>query len=172
MNVFRSYAAKNQFPVNKRTRRGRPRWKQTIARLAPPLCPIFLRIFFSFFNFNFYFIKKINFFWHVTGDMWHVTCDTWQVTGDRWHLTPDNWHMTHSVGWTFSQNFSSLALPVWDWVYISRPGKDSIKILSRIYRVDGHPRVMKIWTFCPRPAQCPWPTSQSVYKMGCDWEAW
>ena len=23
--------------------------------------------------------------------------------------------MTHSVGWTFSQNFSSLALPVWDW---------------------------------------------------------
>ena len=23
--------------------------------------------------------------------------------------------MTHSVGQTFSQNFSSLALPVWDW---------------------------------------------------------
>ena len=23
--------------------------------------------------------------------------------------------MKHSVGWTFSQNFSSIALPVWDW---------------------------------------------------------
>ena len=39
----------------------------------------------------------------------------WQVTGDRWHVTHDTWHMTHSVGWTFSQNFSSLALPVLDW---------------------------------------------------------
>ena len=27
----------------------------------------------------------------------------------------DKCYMTHSVGWTFSQNFSSLALPVWDW---------------------------------------------------------
>ena len=25
------------------------------------------------------------------------------------------WHMTHIVGWTFSQNFDSLAFPVWDW---------------------------------------------------------
>ena len=23
--------------------------------------------------------------------------------------------MTHVAGWTFSQNLSSLALPVWDW---------------------------------------------------------
>ena len=30
-------------------------------------------------------------------------------------MTRDTWHMTHSVGRTFSQNFSSLALPVWDW---------------------------------------------------------
>ena len=29
-------------------------------------------------------------------------------------LTPDAWHMTHSVGWTFSQNFSSPALTVGD----------------------------------------------------------
>ena len=36
----------------------------------------------------------------MTFDMWHVTCDTW--------------NMTHIEGWTFSQNFSSLALPVWD----------------------------------------------------------
>ena len=27
----------------------------------------------------------------------------------------DTWHMTHSVQWRCSQNFSSLALPVWDW---------------------------------------------------------
>ena len=39
----------------------------------------------------------------------------WHVTGDTWHVTCDMWHVTHSVGWTFSQNFSSLALPVWDW---------------------------------------------------------
>ena len=39
----------------------------------------------------------------------------WQVTGDRWHVTRDTWHMTHSVGWTFSQNFSSQGLLVWDW---------------------------------------------------------
>ena len=48
-------------------------------------------------------------------DMWHVTGDTWQVTRDTWHVTSDTWHVTHSVGWTFSQNFSSLAIPVWDW---------------------------------------------------------
>ena len=48
-------------------------------------------------------------------DMWHLTRDRWQVTGDTWHVTRDTLHMTHSVGWVFSQNFSSLALPVWDW---------------------------------------------------------
>ena len=37
------------------------------------------------------------------------------MTGDRWHMTHDTWHMTHSVGWTFSQNLSSLALLVLDW---------------------------------------------------------
>ena len=39
------------------------------------------------------------------------------MTGNKcmWHVTHDTWHMTHSVGWTFSQNFSSLAFPVWDW---------------------------------------------------------
>ena len=38
------------------------------------------------------------------------------MTCDRWHMTCDTWHTTHSLRWTFSQNFSSLALPVWDWV--------------------------------------------------------
>ena len=47
--------------------------------------------------------------------MWQVTRDRWHVTRDTWHVTHDTWHMTHSVGWTFSRNFSSLALPVWDW---------------------------------------------------------
>ena len=41
-------------------------------------------------------------------DMWHVICD-------MWHLTQDTWHMTHCVRWTFSQNLSSLALPVLYW---------------------------------------------------------
>ena len=42
--------------------------------------------------------------------MWHVTWDTWHVTRDMWHMTNDSW----GEG-TFSQNFSSLALPVWEW---------------------------------------------------------
>ena len=25
------------------------------------------------------------------------------------------WHVTHSAGWSFSQNVSFLAAPVWDW---------------------------------------------------------
>ena len=53
----------------------------------------------------------------MTDDIWHMTCDRWQVTCDRSHMTHkcDTWQMTHSVGWTFSQNCSSLALLVWDW---------------------------------------------------------
>ena len=39
----------------------------------------------------------------------------WQVTRDTWHVTYDTWHMTYSVGWTSSQNFSSLSFPLWDW---------------------------------------------------------
>ena len=39
----------------------------------------------------------------------------WLVTRDMLNVTCDTCHMTHSVGWTFSQNFSSLALLVWDW---------------------------------------------------------
>ena len=43
--------------------------------------------------------------------MWHVTCGTW-------HMTRDMWHVTRLGGWTFSQNFSSLALTVCDlWYY-------------------------------------------------------
>ena len=53
--------------------------------------------------------------WHLTPDTWHLTPDTWHLTPDTCHLTPDTSHMTHSVGLIFSQNFSSLALPVWDW---------------------------------------------------------
>ena len=32
-----------------------------------------------------------------------------------WQVTRDTWHTTHSGWWSFSQNYSSLALPVWDW---------------------------------------------------------
>ena len=44
-----------------------------------------------------------------------MTGDRWQVTIDSWRMTCDMWHRTHSVGETFSQKFSSLALPVGDW---------------------------------------------------------
>ena len=47
-----------------------------------------------------------------------MTCDTWHVTCDMWHVTRDMWHMTGWGGWTFSQNFSSLAHTVPDlWYY-------------------------------------------------------
>ena len=40
--------------------------------------------------------------------------DPWQLTPDMWQVTLNTWHMTHGGGWTISQNFSSLALTVWD----------------------------------------------------------
>ena len=43
-----------------------------------------------------------------------MTCDTWHVTCDTWHVTRGIWHVTCLGGWTFSQNFSSLALTVCD----------------------------------------------------------
>ena len=50
--------------------------------------------------------------------LWHVTSDMWHVTRDTWHVTRVTWHMTCLGGWTFSQNFSSLALTVCDlWYY-------------------------------------------------------
>ena len=56
--------------------------------------------------------------------MWHVTCDTWHVTRDTWYVTHDMWHVTRFRGWTFSQNFSSLALTVCDlWYYEGILGK-------------------------------------------------
>ena len=44
--------------------------------------------------------------------MGHVTPDTWHLSPDTGYVTHDMWHMLR--GWTFSQNFSSLALTVWD----------------------------------------------------------
>ena len=51
--------------------------------------------------------KKKSGIWHMTCDARHVTCDTWHVTCDMlW-------------GWTFSQNFCSLALMVCDLWYLA-----------------------------------------------------
>ena len=48
----------------------------------------------------------------------NMTPDTWHPTPDMWHLTPDTWHITHDGGWTYSQNFSSLALMFWvSWCF-------------------------------------------------------
>ena len=57
--------------------------------------------------------------------MWHVTCGTWHVTCHMWRYT---WHMTCDMfggGWTFSQNFSSLAFTVCDlWYHEDLEEKD------------------------------------------------
>ena len=58
-------------------------------------------------------------------DIWHVTCDMWNMTHDTWHMTRDTGHMTRLGGWTFSQNFSTLALTVCDlWYYEDLEEKD------------------------------------------------
>ena len=36
------------------------------------------------------------------------------LTQDMWHVTHDMWHVTHGGGCAFSQNFSFLALTVWE----------------------------------------------------------
>ena len=55
---------------------------------------------------------------NITCDRWHMTVDTWKLTCDTRHVTRDTWHLTCLGGWTFSQNFSSLALTVCDlWYY-------------------------------------------------------
>ena len=75
-----------------------------------------------------HFVKKINKNRNkkIKKYMWHVTCDTWHVTRDMWQVTRDtSWHVTCLVGWTFSQNFSSLALTVCDsWYYEDLEEKD------------------------------------------------
>ena len=51
--------------------------------------------------------------------------DTWHLTPDTWNVTCDMWHVTHGGGWTFSQNFSSLAPTVWDlWCHEDWEEKD------------------------------------------------
>ena len=37
------------------------------------------------------------------------------VTCDTWHVACDAGHMTVGVMWTFSQNYSFLALTVFEW---------------------------------------------------------
>ena len=84
------------------------------------------------------------------------TCDSWHVTCDTWHVTCDTWHMTHSVGWTFSQNFSSLALPVWDWQcfeYIST--NHDLRGLAR-YSVYMTATSGPFWTATTKPWNYPY----------------
>ena len=59
------------------TRWGRPRWYQTLHRLAPPLFKTKTH-------------KKT-----LTPDTWHLTPDTWHVTGYMWHGTHGMSHMSH-----------------------------------------------------------------------------
>ena len=55
---------------------------------------------------------------NVTPDTWHLKPNTWHLTPDTWHLTCDTGHVTNCGGWTFSHNFSSPALMVWDSQYL------------------------------------------------------
>ena len=62
--------------------------------------------------------NKLHHFVQKKNYIWHGTCDMWHVTRDMWHVTRDMGCVTYCRGWTFSQNFSSLALTVCDlWYY-------------------------------------------------------
>ena len=39
----------------------------------------------------------------------------WHMTYDMWHMTKDTRHMKCGGRWIFSQNFTPLALTVWEW---------------------------------------------------------
>ena len=91
--------------------------------------------------------------------MWQVTRDRWHMTGDRWHVTHDTWHMTHSVGWTFSQNFSSLALPVWVY-WCFEDLEENHHLLTLAPATPGLLKTLKVWQ--PISAYPPPPTPVSV----------
>jgi hypothetical protein len=76
--------------------------------------------------------------------MWHMTRDMWHVTRDTWHVTRDMWHVTRLGGWTFSQNFSSLAFTVCDlWYYEDILGKGWLnEWVTRLF--VGQPRLHRV----------------------------
>ena len=54
-----------------------------------------------------------------------------EMTRDKCHVTCDTWHMTGGGRWTFSKNFSFLALAVWEW----RFDKNTFTTLKKIYQL-------------------------------------
>ena len=77
----------------------------------------------------------------------------WHEPRDTWHVTRDMRHMTCLGGWTFSPNFSSLALTVHDlWYYEDLEEKDdSINELmsdEAVYRTaPATPGLLNIYFF-------------------------
>ena len=59
------------------------------------------------------------------------------MTCDMWHVTCDMWHMTCLGGWTFSQNFSSLALTVCDLKYYEDLEEKAHSVNQLINELDG-----------------------------------
>ena len=51
------------------------------------------------------------------------------VTHDTWHVTRDAWRVTRGGRWSFSQNFSSLALTAFWWFWGKRSGTEWINYL-------------------------------------------
>ena len=53
------------------------------------------------------------------------------ATHYTWHVTCNTWHVTYGGQWTFSQNFSSLDLTVWDlWCCEYLEEKDRLLVRS------------------------------------------
>ena len=99
--------------------------------------------------------KLHHFVWKkVTFDMWHVTCDMSHMTFDTWHVICD---MLGGGGWTFSQNFSCLALTVCDVYHTA--------VLPSFWPLILGLQWPSTWTFSPVSATCHCaPVSQSA---GC-----
>ena len=64
-----------------------------------------------------------------TNKLHHFVLKNKNETCDKWHVTCDTWHVTWDMlgGWTFSQNFSSLALTIcYLWYYEDLEEKDDL----------------------------------------------
>ena len=76
--------------------------------------------------------KKKNTKYNLDFVWWHMTCDTWRMKCDTLHKTCDK-----RGRWAFPQNFSSLALTLWEWrcsEYISTKDDWLIDWLSLLLR--------------------------------------
>ena len=107
----------------------------------------------------------------------------WHMTGYRRQVTCDKWHMTDCVEWTFSQNFNSPALKVWElWCFedleemdrllnewMTKPFLEQPRLHRVCYNFCFLVKICEIVGFC-----CCWLTSPVPLHWlgGATWRGW